>query len=165
LSPAIHLIISSSHYLTTSPSHQSTKVPKYLFTPATATMFSKLPLLGLVSLIAAPLAVNAGCTFNFFTSSDCSGGAVGYCNSDYTVTDECYWNTWTGSIYWDCDDQTSPSFVGCVGDTEYDNCANAWSISVPADANGCQVIGTYDGEIQVYLNNDRNCPDCIGGDP
>lgn len=134
-------------------------------------MFSKFQLLGLASLMAAPLAVNADCTFNFFSTSDCSGGSVGYCDWDNTpdyLPYACYWNTWVGSVQWSCDTEDSPSFVGCYGQTYFgdtEECADAWSIAVPATDNGCQVIGTYDGIIQVYDNNDPTCADCIGGDP
>lgn len=127
-------------------------------------LFSKLPLLGLVSLIAAPLAVNADCTFNFFSSGDCSGGSVGYCDDANTATGQCYWNTWVGSIWFSCDTQHSPAFNGCVGDPNGgNNCNNAWNIAVPAAGSGCQYIGTYDGMIDVYNNNDPTCNDCIGG--
>lgn len=132
-------------------------------------MLSKLQVLSFVYFIALPLAVDATtyCTFEFYSSSDCSGSNVGTCdpaaNDNQETTADCYWNTYVGSISYSCDDTDSPAFAGCYGDPEGGTvCDDAWSIAIPDTANGCQVIGTYDGVINVYDNNVGPCTDCIG---
>ncbi|PYH75865.1 hypothetical protein BO82DRAFT_369859 [Aspergillus uvarum CBS 121591] len=117
---------------------------------------------GLAAALALlPLAANAACNVHFYSESNCQGTSTASCVPDFAANEECTWNTWVGSIYYEsCGDDELPSFVGCNGDPGA--CHNAWSLGVPDTASGCVEIGTYDGKVTTYDVNDPTCVDCIG---